>query len=200
MEKSILIASILILITLGLTLGQLKLIPNKIVAATYCSLIVLALFFLLANFDKNLIYPSSLDRAINQHRQNYYPYRLGEVIHNNYSLGIFKYERNIFTNLSLNQYFFSGQPRLRAYALDFDKFYTFYLPFFLTGLIWLFLKENKQFTIFLTVQLLILGLVAFTDPVNNLGPLPLYPSLTSLIALGFYKYLKFSWNVLLRND
>ncbi len=149
-------------------------------------LIINCLFFVVAHFDQDLTQISALEKNDLAIRQNYYPHRLGNFFHNDYTLGFYKLERNFFTNLDFNQFFFGGAPRYRPYALDFDKFPLIYLPFFIFGAYQLMKKAGEQ-KIAISAILLVLIIGGFGNPDYILGIYPLYPIILAISSFGVYK-------------
>lgn len=184
------IAIILFIETYGLSLYLTNPDFKKVAIFTFSGLLILSTFLVITQFDKNLVNHSNLDLAYLQQRRSYYPYKLGSFFHNQYTLSIFYYQRNFFTNLDFNQFFFGGQPRLRPYALDFEKFPILYLPFFLYGIILLFSKR-KLFVRFVTFTTFILIFAAFANPSFQLGPYIIFPIITSLVFMGLYQFIIF---------
>lgn len=186
-SQNITIAIILLVITIGLSFRINNAVSNRMTPIFFVLLLIIDIFIILTNFDQNLITHSNLELAYLQQRETYYPHQIGKLFHNQLMLALFKYERNLFTNFDLNQFFFGGHPRLRSYALDFEKFPIYYLPFFLYGIIWLFAKDRRLSKLYFIFTIIILILTAFLNPSYYLGPITLYPILSSFIFVGFYQ-------------
>lgn len=181
--------SIVLLVLSGLIfLTLIDQISQKMGLIVFGCLIVLAIIFSYKNFDTSLMTPNALEIHNTTTRQGYYFNRFGPWIHNKYTLGIYKYQRNFLTNLGFNQYFFGGEPRFRPFALDFAKFPLIDLLFFLIGLLFLLKLKKQKLIVFLGFSILILLIVSVANPSYMLGLYPLYPLVTSVIMLGVYKF------------
>lgn len=188
LSKDILIAIVILIQTIGLSLYINGLGSKTIGLWSFIAILMLSIFLLSTQFDKSLVNHSNLELAYLQQRSNYH--KIGTILHNKYTLSLFKYQRNFFTNLDFNQFFFGGQPRFRPYALDFSKFPIFYLPFFLYGIFWLLTFKAKLIINFMACLLCILLFTAFVNPSFKLGPYVMLPIITSLVFTGFYQPLK----------
>lgn len=183
-NKLLIVFQVILAILLFLTLSsRLPKIFNLLISF---ALIINCLFFVITHFDQDLTQTSALEQSYITTRQNYYPHGLGRFIHNNYSLSFYKLERNFFTNLDFNQFFFGGAPRYRPYALDFNKFPLFFLPFFIFGIYQLMKKISEQKIIVSTI-LIALVIVILGNPDYSLGIYPLYPVILSITSYGVYK-------------
>lgn len=188
-KEEIVVGIILVVLSVILLLIISNKLTEKIVIWGYAIFISFTILFTYYNFDTHLFTANALDVHINKVRQSYYFNRFGPWIHNNQTLTFYKYQRNFFTNMNFNQFFFGGEPRFRPYALDFEKYSVFYLPFFLFGIFFLIKDGGRignNFAIFLVLVLLI---IAFASPNLMLGLYPLYPIITALISLGIYKLI-----------
>lgn len=90
---------------------------------------------------------------------------------NNFVIALSRIEKNLFDNLDVNQYFFSGFPRNDS--LDFQKFPYIILPFFIIGIYSLVIK--KQYFVLYLFFLTPVFFLAFAGNDNNLGPFSLFP-------------------------
>lgn len=90
---------------------------------------------------------------------------------NNFVIALSRIEKNLFENLDVNQYFFSGFPRNNT--SDFQKFPFIILPFFVLGIFGL-LKE-KQYKLLILFFLTPVIFLSFIGNDNGLGPFSLFP-------------------------
>lgn len=187
LNEALLFAALIFAFTAAISFVIVNLVHKKISVLIYSLFIIFTIFFTINNLSKDLFNPSALEEHIIKVRQGYYGGRKSMLINNKYTLFLYKYQRNIFTNLSFNQFFFAGQPRLRPYALDFEKFPLVYVFFFISGLIYLLKLNKKQLITFLIAGVGVLLTVAFADPNIKLGLLPLYPIVGSIISVGLYQ-------------
>lgn len=191
LSKDIFIAIIILVQTIGLFLYINGLGSKTIGLCSFIAILMLSIFLLSTQFDKGLINHSKLDLVYLKQRSNYYPHERGVIIHNKYTLSLFKLQRNFFSNIDFNQFFFGGRPRFRPFALDFPKLPIFYLPFFLYGIFSLLTFKPKLFVSFIAFSLFILLITAFINPSFELGPYVMLPIITSLVFTGFYQFLTF---------
>jgi hypothetical protein len=189
-SQEFLIGIILIIISFWILFVLNNKVSRKVFLLGIFGFLLLTFFIVFSNFDQNLLAVAPIDKDAMTIRQSYYRTKVAQIVENRVTLFSFKYEKNIFTNLSFNQFFFGGAPRYRSFALDFEKYPLIDLVFFLYGL-FILMKINfaykKGFIILTTVTLLLLG---FLNTNYNLGPAPLYPLITAVIALGVYEILE----------
>lgn len=178
---------VLLLITSVIFFALIDWVSQKVGLIAFVVLIVLAIVFSYNNFERGLMNPSALEIHNTTTRQGYYFNRFGPWIHNKYTLGVYKYQRNFFTNLGFNQYFFGGEPRFRPFALDFAKYPLIDLLFFIIGLLFLLKLKKQKIFVFLGFSVVVLLIVSIANPSYMLGLYPLYPLVTSVIMLGVYK-------------
>lgn len=183
-NKLLTIFQIILAILLFLTLSSK--LSKKFNLIICFALIINCLFFVITHFDPDLTQISALEKSYITTRQNYYPHGLGKYIHNNYSLSFYRIERNFFTNLDFNQFFFGGAPRFRSYALDFDKFPLLFLPFFIFG-VYKLMKKVKQEKIIAGTILIGLIICSLGNPDYIVGIYPLYPIILAITSFGIYK-------------
>ncbi|MDO8429244.1 MAG: hypothetical protein Q7S88_01315 [Candidatus Daviesbacteria bacterium] len=183
LTEEVIFSGIIIILSLGVALG-LTFNFKKILFLSSFLLVLFSLWFGVNHFDKKLVTVSPLERLALKERQNYFYPKAAKILFSESTLTLYKYNRNLFTNLDFNQFFFAGRPRYRDFALDFPKFQPYLLPFLIIGLI-LIIKRGLK--LFLLTSVLVLLLVAVSDPSFTLGPLPIYPLITGVISLGVFK-------------
>jgi hypothetical protein len=93
------------------------------------------------------------------------------------------------TNLDFNQFFSGGRPRLRPYALDFEKYPLADIIFFIYGLWWVVKYRQKIFLLLAGFIGIILLITSFVTPNYLLGPYSLYPLVGSIICAGLYQLI-----------
>lgn len=153
-------------------------------------MVIFSIYFSIKHIENDFLKPNALENYIMSVRKTYYPFKIGSIIHNKYTLFAYKYQRNFFTNLNFNQFFFGGQPRFRSYAIDFEKFPHIEIIFFLLGIYYLFKSKTNILKPFCIYSLLILLILSFADPGFELGIYPIYPVIVSLIGFGVFKLLE----------
>lgn len=162
------------------------------------SLILLAILgtFLLKNsFDVNLLHVSSLEKDRLEHKYEYYAQGLGKIYRNRIGIylhyNVFPYTsrflRNIAYNTDPNLYFFANHPRERSVAAEFEKFSFILFPFFIIGLISIFVGSFGFLIFYFILSLLI---SAFVSPGYNLGPILIFPFIVTVLYLGVLKVFK----------
>lgn len=122
-------------------------------------------------------------------RHKYYARELGELFLNKYSLNyyknynpyIYKLERNFFSVLDPNLYFFASHPRERAGINEFEKFPSLYFMFFIMGILYSLKLRSLLLMLYLLVAASING---FISPAFELGPVLFFPFVTTLIVIG----------------
>ncbi len=185
-KKEPIIAVVLFTLSIGLSFELARLGTKWLRGFCLVGLIMFSVLFTYTHLAKEIFKPSVLDINIIETRQSYYPYHLGKLIHNKYTLFFYKIQRNFLTNISFNQFFFGGEPRFRPYALDFEKYSLFYLIFFLYGLFCILRLQKKIIKFFLVYLFVILLILVFADPGFDLGLYPLYPIITAILSFGIY--------------
>jgi len=157
--------------------------------------IVLSVFLLKNTLDTNLLYVSPLEKDTLTNRFEYYAKDLGKIYRNRISINLhykvapylFRFQRNLSYNLDPNLYFFANHPRERLGIDEFTKFSPLALPFFLVGLA-MFLRKGNSFLIFyLLVAIFVSG---FIFPGYKLGPILMFPFVTSITYLGLTRLIK----------
>ncbi len=188
-KRELVSAIVLLVLSIGLSFELAKLGTRWLRGFCLVGLILFSVLFTYTHLAKEIFKPNVLDLNFIETRQSYYPYHLGKLIHNKYTLLLYKYQRNLFTNLSFNQFFFGGEPRFRPYAFDFEKYPLFYLIFFLYGLFCIFRLQKKFARFFLVYFFIVLLILAFADPGFDLGLYPLYPIITAILSFGIYNLI-----------
>lgn len=195
-QTDLTIAILLVVITFLL----FQLIVGKYFRLLILILIVLFLFLsfsiLRSGFDKKIQTVSPDDEVKLNDRHLYYSQELGSLFLNrkvlnyykNYSLTLYKFEGNLFSNLDLNLYFFASHPRERIGVSEFEKFSPLFLPFFITGVIALIYSVSVWAGIYLIVAALI---SAFIDQNYLLGPILFFPLIAMIITIGLINFLRF---------
>lgn len=183
-DDHLILGLIVLTLSFAIASGLAQLLSRKLLYFTYGSLIAFSIFFSISHYEEDLIKHNALDINNMKVRQGYYTHRMGPIVHNNLTVTVYKIQRNFFTNLNFNQFFFGGEPRYRPYALDFEKFPPVYLGFFLYGLYCIFKQSEKLLKIFLSASIIILLILSFGNPSFILGIYPLYPLITGIISLG----------------
>lgn len=163
------------------------------------------LLFVFASFlnlksglDVNLRSDNRGEIKLNE-RHFYYSEYLGKLYENKVSTYIYnllptlyKFEKNVFSSLDLNLYFFASHPRERVGIEEFKKYPYLFTPFFLIGYVFLIIKKTKIVLIYLVTAALING---FISPNYKLGPVLFFPLINMFIAFGiviaFSKVAKF---------
>lgn len=189
-QKNSVVAIILILLTF--LLFQLTMERRlKIWVFTIVFVLFLSLSFIIirSDFDKGIKLFTPEDQVKLNERHFYYSQELGAIFLNkkilnyykNYSLSVYKLERNLFSNLDLNLYFFASHPRERAGVGEFEKFPPFLLPFFMIGTLLLIYWGSVR-----TAVYLVAATFASTFIAQNyiLGPILFFPLINVCIAIG----------------
>lgn len=125
---------------------------------------------------------------LNERHKYYYEYfgklyanRIGTYVYNNILPIWNKFEKNAFSPLDLNLYFFNSHPRERAGVEEFKKYSFLFIPFFLLGLVSLITKRTKAILVYLGAAALTSGFIASN---YRLGPVLFFPLMNLFIAYG----------------
>lgn len=152
-------------------------------------------------FDNTIFANSALEIQQYNKRHEFYAVDLGKIYTNrfsllffkDYSLPLYKLQRNLFLNLDPNLYFFKSHPRERGGIDEFDKYLPVFLPFFLVGILYCIFVLFTRILIYFLPILIISSVIS---PSFYLGPILFFPIINLLItmgmALGFEKLLEFS--------
>ncbi|MDD5415721.1 MAG: hypothetical protein PHE48_01805 [Candidatus Daviesbacteria bacterium] len=156
----------------------------------FCSIfVVVSAVNVQLGFDRNLRKLNVNEEVQLNERHNYFAKELREFFLNkyslnyykNYNLSFYKFQRNFFSALDPNLYFFAGHPRERAGINEFEKFQSLYLIFFIIGIVYSLQLQSLLAIAYLLVAALINGFIA---PTYRLGPILFFPFVTALTALG----------------
>jgi len=149
----------------------------------------LSFIIIKSDFDKGIQLLTPEDQVRLNERHFYYSQELGAIFLNrkilnyykNYSLLVYKLERDLFSNLDLNLYFFASHPRERAGVSEFEKFPPFLFPFFMIGTLLLIYWGSVK-----TACYLVAATFASTFIAQNyiLGPILFFPLISVCIAIG----------------
>lgn len=146
-------------------------------------------------FDESIFRNSALDIQQLNKRHEYFAKGLGKIYTNRFSLSLYKdfsvplykLQRNFFSNLDINLYFFASHPRERAGVEEFNKYWPVFLPFFTAGLLFVVYKRKSKIIIYI----LIISLIsAFISPFYNLGPILFFPVMNVITTVGILLGLK----------
>lgn len=144
-------------------------------------------------FDKNIFITSPKDLAQLNKRHGFYALELGPLFTNGFSQQAYKYfslpirklEKNLFSNLDINLYFFASHPRERGTG-EFEKYSWILLPFFILGLfsIMKYYKTVGAYFIGAAFSSMLLG------STYSLGPVLFFPLINILIVFGLIYFLR----------
>lgn len=181
-----------ILIIFNLLLLRITLKP----AAGIVKLITVVLFLIFcfynlqSGFDKS-VWVMSPDQILKQDKRHlFYSAELGKLYTNKISLYYYtrlseplaRLQRNLFSNLDINLYFFGSHPRERAGVEEFEKYFFLILPFFLIGVFSVIKKRYLNLGLYF---LAVLPMSAFISQNYLLGPILFFPLINTVITLGF---------------
>ncbi|OGE43674.1 hypothetical protein A3B45_03225 [Candidatus Daviesbacteria bacterium RIFCSPLOWO2_01_FULL_39_12] len=162
-------------------------------------LLILIFIFLLISFltlrvgfDANIFITSPQDLSQLNRRHGFYADELGLLFTNRFSQKAYKYlslpilklEKNLFSNLDINLYFFASHPRERGTG-EFEKYSWLLLFPFILGFFSI-LKYYKVVGTYLSSAALISMLL---NPAYSLGPVLFFPFINVLIAFGLISFL-----------
>ncbi len=165
--------------------------PKKIIKiATFVLFLLLIFYNLQKGFDKG-IWTINQNQALEQNRRHsFYAASLGKIYTN--KIGLLYYtkisdpltrlQKNLFSNLEINLYFFASHPRERTDANEFEKYSFLLLPFFLIGIFYMVKKNILSLELFFLAAILI---SAFININYVLGPILFFPLINTVITLGF---------------
>lgn len=150
------------------------------------ALVFSGLVLFVAGIDPRLKNPDPIQIwAINE-RRGLYPAPVGRLFQNKAVLTLDKITGNIYSSLDPNLYFFATHPRERVGISEFSKISPWFIPLFLVGL-YFWLKSFRK--IYLLPLVLSLLLSAVSDPASSVGPIAMFPMISSLIAFGMSKLI-----------
>lgn len=158
--------------------------------------VFLASISLYSGNDKNIFTSTTSEVILLNQQRSFYPYGIGKFFVNTSTLQINKYEENFFDNLDLNLYFFAAHPRERVGVKEFDKYFSFMIFFFISGII-SFIKGKKTSIVF--ILFIITGFVSgFLDKDYILGPILFFPLLNSILTIGMVSVITFSGKIIFK--
>lgn len=156
-----------------------------------------AVFFLAVKeaFDESIFRNSALDIQQLTRRHEFFANGLGKAYTNrisltyfkDFSIPLYKLERNFFSNLDLNLYFFASHPRERIGLEEFEKYLPIFIPFFLLGFFYIIYKPFVKFFLYLLFISLISTVIS---PYYNMGPILFFPIFSVIITIGLLLSLK----------
>ena len=193
-EESVVIMITVTLLGLLLSFDLLGFLKTKKKIIVYFILVIVGVNLVFTSFNSDLFKQNGTERSVFEQRKEL-NHGINKLFINNGYNSYLKVQRNFFTNLDFNQYFFGGEPRFRNYAVDFSKFPFLFLPFFIYG-IYIIAIEIKKYKIFLFSTLLVLVLATFTQTNSMMGIYTLFPIVISLIVLGLYSFFSFTYKKL----
>ncbi|MBU1032148.1 hypothetical protein KKE03_04495 [Patescibacteria group bacterium] len=146
-------------------------------------------------FDESIFRNSALDIQQYNKRHEFYAHDLGKIYKNRFSLTYFKnfnfplakLQRNFFSNLDPNLYFFASHPRERLGVDEFKKYSPIFLPFFLIGAfysIYILFPNLLIYTVFVSL------LSSIISPKYNLGPILFFALINFMISIGIIISIK----------
>lgn len=158
---------------------------------------ILSFIMLRSDFDRSIQTFTPEDEVKLNDRHFYYARELGGLFLNrkvlnyykNYSLPVYKFEHNLFSNLDLNLYFFASHPRERAGAAEFEKYSFIFLPIFIIGVILLIYERSIWAAGYLVAATIV---SAFVTSNYTLGPILFFPLINVIITLGIMYIFKIS--------
>ncbi len=147
-------------------------------------------------YDESIFRNSALDIQQFNKRHEFYAQGLGKIYTNkialtyfkNFNLPLYKLQRNFFSNLDPNLYFFASHPRERAGVEEFQKYLPFFLPFFALGFLYIIYKPLSKFLVYF---LAIIFIGSFISSKYNLGPILFFPIINFMVTIGFTISLKY---------
>lgn len=156
--------------------------------------VIISFLTLRTGFDKNIFVTSPEDLAQLNKRHGYYADELGPLYTNKFSQQAYKYlstpirkiEKNLFSSLDINLYFFASHPRERGTG-EFVKYSWVLLLFFILG----FFSVMKYYK---TVGSYFIGAAFFSMLLGStypLGPVLFFPLINVLIVFGLISIINF---------
>ena len=141
--------------------------------------------------DRQLFKPSDIEIAQRNFRDTYYGRELNRLYLNKVSLFYFKnlsyplqkLQKNIFTNLDINLYFFASHPLERGGVDEFQKFPAIFLIPFLIGIFNSLFNFKKNIVMNIYFICAIVG-ASLTRETYDLGPVFMFPVVAVFSAVG----------------
>lgn len=160
-----------------------------------CAFLVASVINLQLGFDQDFHKLNVNEKVQLDERHKYYARELGELFLNKYALNyyknynpfFYKFQRNVFSVLDPNLYFFASHPRERAGINEFEKFPSVYLFLFIFGI--LYILQKRQLIAVVTYLLVAVFISGFIAPAFILGPILLFPFISTIISLGLIYFL-----------
>ncbi len=200
LQQNIAVAAILVALTFILfRLITEKEVKKWIVFLVFILFSLTSFIMIKSDFDKGFFSLTSEDRIKLNERHFYYANELGKLFLNNkvlnyyknYSTPVYRFERNLFSNLDFNLYFFASHPRERAGVNEFEKYSPIFIPFFAVGLLLMIYWCSVWAAIYTVAAALV---SAFVSSSYSLGPILFFPLINICIVLGLINTLNFVKN------
>lgn len=142
--------------------------------------------------DTGIFITSPQDLPQLNKRHGFYALELGPLFTNRFSQKAYKYfgppifklEKNLFSNLDINLYFFASHPRERGTG-EFEKYSWVLLFPFILGLF----SVMKYIKVMGTYLIGAAFVSMFLDPAYPLGPVLFFPLINVLIVFGLISFL-----------
>ncbi len=160
-----------------------------------CIFLVASIVNLRLGFDQDINRLNIDEKVQLDERHGYYAQDLGKLFLNRYALNYYKnynpsfskFQKNFFSVIDPNLYFFASHPRERKGVMEFEKYPSFYLLLFISGIFYILQRKNL---ITLVVYLLATAFMSgFVAPGFILGPILIYPFVSTVIFLGLINIL-----------
>lgn len=151
--------------------------------------LIITLLILLKGFDKEIWITPSSEISQQIKRQNFYAEGFGKLYRNrigiyyfeNINSPLFKIQRNLFSNIDMNLYFFASHPRERGGLIEFEKYLYIFLPIFLYG-VYEVAKQRKFILGYYFISALLISSFIRSDYL--LGPILFFPLINSILSMG----------------
>lgn len=159
-------------------------------------LTIISVFITVKNgFDYSIFRNSALDIQQLNKRHEFYAHGLGKIYTNkivltyvkDFNLPLYKLQRNFFSNLDINLYFFASHPRERIGVGEFEKYLPIFLPFFLLGFLYIIYKPILKILLYLLFVSLTSAVIS---PYYNMGPILFFPIFSVIITIGLLLSLR----------
>ena len=173
--------------------GLLSKFSNKVLLTLFLLVSAISLY---NGSDRGLFLTQPLENDLIERRHEYLAKELGKVYRNRVGLYyhkklipvIFRLQKNFFSNLDINLYFFTSHTRERVGVDEFSKFPFIFLPFASLGLIKVFWEKNKLVLVYFILAALV---STFLHPTYNLGPVLFFPLINLLFFKGLLVIIKY---------
>lgn len=186
-----------IIIGLNLIILSFLLLNTTILVKPRKSVVILIITLTLAisfynlnfGFDHTIFTKEPVERLLEQKRHGYLSKNLGYFFTNKLSLNYYsrlslplsKIQKNAFSSLDPNLYFFAGHPRERKGIDEFEKYSFILFPIFLIGLLKVLKEKYLVFGIYFLSVFLITG---FISAQYELGPVLYFPIINVTLLYG----------------